>query len=455
MDVNPAVIGSLTLGGPSGSQSLTTAGFSLDVSGSVQIGANGSVTVAVTDSLVVGGTLTNLGQLTVSQGTIDGDVDNRGALDIVGNGTLTAGLTTNASSVIRVDGAGGGGSFNLLLVQNAGTVTNNGVIELRNSGASIGTAIILGGNTLVNEVGATIRAVAGTNNYRSLSSTVLDNRGTLDIDTRMVLTGGANLDHVNSGTITITNGSLETQFTSAPGGSFTNTASGVIDLQSAGATNGLAPVSTSSAAGSFTNQGSITLGAGVPLLIRGSTSFDNSGTLSVADTAFVEPTGSFVNTGTVELAGTSWTGDLDNRGTLDLVSASSLSGQLIVPAGPTGVTTGSSGGALTVGGVNVDGATFDNVPLVVSQGAITAFDNVTFQNMDPSDTQLTVVHDGNGGPFVFDGVNFDLLTGVDPGFYVSATDSDGTDNLVISLTNSVPADGSAFEQELSGAVIDW
>jgi hypothetical protein len=52
-------------------------------------------------------------------------------------------------------------------------------------------------------------------------------------------------------------------------------------------------------------------------------------------------------------------------------------------------------------------------------------------------------------------VTFDLLTGVDPGFYVSATDSDGTDNLVISLTNSVPADGSAFEQELSGAVIDW
>ena len=91
----------------------------------------------------------------------------------------------------------------------------------------------------------------------------------------------------------------------------------------------------------------------------------------------------------------------------------------------------SAGNVLTVGGLNVVAATFEGTPLVSTGGAITAFDDVTFQSMDLAGTQLTVNHPGAATPFTFDGLRF--LTAPEGGSYLSATDTDQADGATLTV----------------------
>jgi alpha-tubulin suppressor-like RCC1 family protein len=122
------------------------------------------------------------------------------------------------------------------------------------------------------------------------------------------------------------------------------------------------------------------------------------------------------------------------------------------------VTSLTAGFKLSVGRVVMTSAavTFDNIPLVINQpsGALPIdFDHVTFQNMDPTVTQLSVLHTGTGGPFLFSDMTFS--TTPTTGFYLSATDTDGGAPLTINMVNANPATPGGFLQTVNGAAVNW
>ncbi|MBE0591333.1 MAG: hypothetical protein IH616_02895, partial [Gemmatimonadales bacterium] len=218
---------------------------------------------------------------------------------------------------------------------------------------------------------------------------------------------------------------------------------------------------------SIAPSGLLRIGDVNPAALTVASGFGNAGTIVLtndqlnASAALTVTSGTLVNTGTIAAqfgfggAGArTVTGNLDNRGSVTLGFPLGVVGQLLSPAGTTGSVSG-SGSILSAVGLDVDDMTFDNVPLVSTGGTITRFDNVTFQNMATDAIQLTVNHPGAAAPFTFNGAQF--LTTPANGRYIRASDTntgDGTP-LTINMTNSTPADGSAYEDEQNGAVINW
>ena len=108
----------------------------------------------------------------------------------------------------------------------------------------------------------------------------------------------------------------------------------------------------------------------------------------------------------------------------------------------------------SIPGIDVDGTTFDNVRLTSTGGTIANFDNVTFQNMSQTATQLTISHPGAATPFAFD--NVDFLTTPTSGRYLQATDSAADGNtLTLTFTNATPAAGAPYIATAGGAVVNW
>lgn len=129
-------------------------------------------------------------------------------------------------------------------------------------------------------------------------------------------------------------------------------------------------------------------------------------------------------------------------------------GQLIAPSAAVArVVTSSNGRTLTAAGLDVSDLVFDNVLLRSNGGTLARLDDSTFRNFDPTATQLAVTHPGGTVTFR----NNIFSTTPTTGKYVSATDSASTDGnrLTVVMSNSTPADGSAFESENGGAVINW
>ncbi|MBK6782200.1 MAG: hypothetical protein IPG75_22125 [Gemmatimonadetes bacterium] len=122
----------------------------------------------------------------------------------------------------------------------------------------------------------------------------------------------------------------------------------------------------------------------------------------------------------------------------------------------TGNHTLTAGGASVTALGNFTALTMDGVPLVLSGGAITAFDHVTFTNQSPVGTALTVNNVGQGTPYTFANLTFttSLTAG---GFHLVATDLDGaTPNpLVIDVIGATPVNGGGTFQALNGAVVNW
>ena len=105
------------------------------------------------------------------------------------------------------------------------------------------------------------------------------------------------------------------------------------------------------------------------------------------------------------------------------------------------------------GGIDADGVVFENVRLGLAAptpAAIVRFDNATFQNMQPTSTQFIVQA---AGTFTFNGVRF-LTAPTTPGLYVSAS-TIGAPALVVNMSNSQPANGSAFTATQNGATVNW
>ena len=140
-----------------------------------------------------------------------------------------------------------------------------------------------------------------------------------------------------------------------------------------------------------------------------------------------------------------------------------VAGQLtVVPTGP-GVTINDLGSStLTAGGAQIGSLslatalTMDGVPLVLSGGAITAFDHVTFANQSPVGTALTVNNVGQGTPYTFANLTFttSLTAG---GFHLVATDLDGATPfpLVLDIIGASPVNGAGTFQAINGATVNW
>ncbi|HMV31535.1 MAG TPA: hypothetical protein PKA50_05380 [Gemmatimonadales bacterium] len=100
---------------------------------------------------------------------------------------------------------------------------------------------------------------------------------------------------------------------------------------------------------------------------------------------------------------------------------------------------------------------FDNTRLAVTATAsIPAFSGtVTFQNMNPTATQLALTGPGTGTPVTLTGAVFSTApTG--GGLYLSATDTDGPAvPFTVDLVNPTPGTAGGFIQAVNGAVINW
>jgi alpha-tubulin suppressor-like RCC1 family protein len=144
-------------------------------------------------------------------------------------------------------------------------------------------------------------------------------------------------------------------------------------------------------------------------------------------------------------------------GTLTLASNIFAHGNLTV--GSSGGTIASSGKTLQLGGLSTTSGvvTFDNTQLIIDQpaGLPIPISNVTFQNMAPTVTQLTVNHPGVAGAFSF--INLTFSTTPTTGLYLQANDLDGPspNALTIDLTGTFPVSPGTFVQQNNGAVVTW
>ena len=213
-----------------------------------------ATTAVVASSVTINGpgTLTNaVGQsMSLKYVTIGatGALDNRGTL--IANGTVAVNgpFTTTAGSVLRVQSDGSTGFANFTT---AGSFTNNGAIELTSLTAGYAAQLgVAGSNTLTNAAGATITTLVGTGGPRTIDAQ-LNNLGTVTLLQPLAL-NHASAAHTNSGTVDVSTADLV--------------------------------LSQSGTSPSFTNSGTVTIGAGRTWSVNGGTLNQNAGTVGGAGT---------------------------------------------------------------------------------------------------------------------------------------------------------------------------
>jgi hypothetical protein len=202
-------VAALTLGGSTGTQTLSLSSKSLTVGGNFGINSNG---VLSSSSSTIGGagTIGNSGTINLTVTTINNDLDNAGLITIQGGCNLSGTITTQTSSTIRLTYISNYGSD--LIVANG--FTNNGLVELKNTYAQMSAIIRTTSGPLVNSATGTITANSTTGGQMILGE--LDNQGTIEIG-RLLRLDLASANHTNSGTINATGGNLFINQTAIPG----------------------------------------------------------------------------------------------------------------------------------------------------------------------------------------------------------------------------------------------
>jgi hypothetical protein len=150
---------------------------------------------------------------------------------------------------------------------------------------------------------------------------------------------------------------------------------------------------------------------------------------------------------------------IDNTdGAVTFFSDAFVTGTLATAA--TSTTLAGSGGAKlrVTGRADLDGATFDGLPLeLVSPFALTSADHtldaLTFQNMDPSVTQLYIRAPGGGAPS-FQVSQPQFLTTPIGGLYLDVATTNAT-TMAIDLFNPTPLDGSALSLVGALTTVNW
>lgn len=241
-----ATIQSLALGAASGTQTLSLNGFDLDVAGDAAVTVHGVLDVAGT--FTTGGTFTNLGEVRLNGGTLDGALANDGTLVTHGPAMLTGAVTTSGSSLMRVEGSASGGEANLTV---SSGFTNQGTIELT-SLTTDGATLTLTSGTFVNQ--GTVSALVGGGGGRTLNA-ALTNEATLEVQATLsatgdfahaagaVLEGSGTLD-LSSANVTSFSGNMNPGHSpgilsiAPPAGGLTQQASGTLNIELNGTTVG-------------------------------------------------------------------------------------------------------------------------------------------------------------------------------------------------------------------------
>ncbi len=225
---------------------------------------------------------------------------NEGTLDLSANGSR---LTVNGAGV-TLTGTGGAGLGDVLLTGGNSYLSFTGTQTLDNATVSIGGTGGAGfleatgaGSTLTLGPNLTVTQTGGARLYATAGD-VMINTGTIDAgqtNGRMYLQGGGSF--TNQGIFSVTNG----EYVGAHSVVFTN-AAGINLAVGAGSTLGLG-----SSSDSFSNQGTIALGAGAKLHLLGSFSQANIGSVSnTGGTVFID--GTLMNSGSVLATGSAGLG---------------------------------------------------------------------------------------------------------------------------------------------------
>jgi fibronectin-binding autotransporter adhesin len=177
--------GTLTL-----AANLTTANLNLALSGAT-VSGTGTLTNVASQSLALNNTVVNVPF--VNQGTI-----------VVQNASnaFTGAFTTAAASTLRIQGNASCCSGALTV---ASGFTNNGLIELSSFNGGTLAALTVTSGTLLNAAGGTISVLGGTGGSRQINAAI-DNQGTMDIGTALLLTYPTTTTGtvaLNAGTLTI------------------------------------------------------------------------------------------------------------------------------------------------------------------------------------------------------------------------------------------------------------
>lgn len=259
MDVNVNA-GFITLGGVTGTQTLSITGRTLNVSGALTVRTGEVLELAAT--------------------TVNGPgvLANSGLLIVHGTVVLTGGFTTVPASVILVEGEGGLGNATLTVTSG---FTNNGLLELTSAGGGWGAA--LNGGTVINAPGSGFGSEVGSGGGRSVGADVV-NQGSMVVLAPTSFTGSL----TNSGSLDVNGGDLVLSLVQA-GQHFTNT--GTVNI---GATRTLAVQN-----GNFTLNGGSISGTGrltlTSVFATFATSFSNAQTaLEISNSSVVGP-GSITN----------------------------------------------------------------------------------------------------------------------------------------------------------------
>ncbi len=235
----------LTFGASSGTQTLAMSTRTLTVTSAATI-QNGSVATVNNGTIAGSAAVTNHGTLTLGSTTVNSAFTNQGLLVVHGANTVNGALTTvaGAGSVVRVEGINANGTGALTVLNG---FTNTAGIELTNANVNQAATLVVTNGTLTNAAGGTISALVGATGGARTLTAQLDNQGTLTVSQALTLNRGS-AAHTNSGTITLSGGNL----------TFTQ--------------SGTTP--------SFTNTGSVAIGAGLFWLISGGTLNQNAGSIS-------------------------------------------------------------------------------------------------------------------------------------------------------------------------------
>jgi hypothetical protein len=169
--------------------------------------SGGAVTVASGQTLrLYGGTL-----------SASLDVQAGGTMEWISNGTISGALTNDGTIKVRGQAFGTNAS---LTVTNG--FTNNGTIELTSINGAYSSTLTVTNGTLVNSATGTIYSLSGVGGSRTLNAQ-LHNQGLLHVSTALTI-NKASAAHVNDGTINLNAANLTiTQSGTTP--SFTNTGS--------------------------------------------------------------------------------------------------------------------------------------------------------------------------------------------------------------------------------------
>ncbi len=204
LDVNTTV-GSLTLGGTSGKQTLSIDGHRMDVLLSGSIDNAGTMVLRGGSVLGGKGRLMNAGWLDIDSSRIEAGLVNDGdRMRVRRQCSITGSFTNTVEGVVEISGSYGAGNALLTVI---GGFTNSGAVLLRgdHNGDTLSTAsIVVTSGALVND-GSLIVGGTSPNLTHSLKAELI-NRGRIQIIDSDLELVGARANHVNNGSIRVAAG---------------------------------------------------------------------------------------------------------------------------------------------------------------------------------------------------------------------------------------------------------